>query len=228
MNQSARRMNALASQLSARRYLEIGVQNGTTFRDVEISERTGVDPDFKFDTNAQANESTRFIQKRSDQFFAHEPICPPYDLIFIDGLHVFEQVLRDFSNSLIRTHKRSVIILDDTLPNDVFSSLNTYAAAIRHRKEAGKTNGEWHGDVFKTIFYIHDFWPSLNYRTITGSGNPQTLVWRANGINRTPLFNNLERISRMSWFDLRDNIQVMQMTTEEEAISLCIAEINAL
>ena len=40
MNATARRVNALARQLHCRRYLEIGVLHGTTFRDVEIPERT--------------------------------------------------------------------------------------------------------------------------------------------------------------------------------------------
>jgi hypothetical protein len=86
----------------------------------------------------------------------------------------------------------------------------------------------WHGDVFKVVFYIHDFWPSLNYRTIVGSGNAQTLVWRANALSRAPRFNDLERISRLTYFDLQANFDVMQAVTEGEATSLCVAEIKGL
>jgi hypothetical protein len=228
VNHSARRVNALGKQLNAKRYLEIGVNKGETFHNVEIAERTGVDPNFLFDTKEKSNEFTRFVANTSDKFFSTEPLFPPYDVVFIDGLHTFEQVVRDFSNVLLRIHRQSVIIIDDTLPNDVYSTIPDFGSALRHRKAAGGESGSWHGDVFKTVFYIHDFWPSLNYRTITGSGNPQTLVWRTNGIDRPPLFNSLEQISRLTYFDLQDHLEVLQIVSEAEAIDLCIAEIKAL
>ena len=228
MNHSARRLNALAAQLGARRYLEIGVNNGVTFRDVEIAERTGVDPKFLFDTSELVNDFTRLIPTTSDEFFASEPLFPPYDLVFIDGLHTFEQVVRDFSNTLLRTHRQSAVMLDDTIPNDVYSAIPDQHAALRHRTATGSNDGSWMGDVFKTVFYIHDFWPSLNYRTIIGSGNPQTLVWRANHMRRQPVFNSLERISRLTYFDLQEHLEVLQTSTEDEAISLCVTESKTL
>jgi hypothetical protein len=228
MNQSARRVNALAKHLGARRYLEIGVHAAATFRDIEIAERTGVDPGFVFDTNELSNELTRLVPSPSDSFFAVEPLFPPYDVVFIDGDHKFEQVVRDFSNTVLRTHRRSAVLIDDTLPNDVYSAMPNLQDVNRYRKAIGSTDSAWMGDVFKTVFYIHDFWPGLNYRTITGSGNAQTLVWRANGVQRTPLFNNLERISRLSFFDLQDHMEVLHTAAEEDAIALCVKELQAL
>ncbi|MDB5403516.1 MAG: hypothetical protein JWQ55_5534 [Rhodopila sp.] len=228
MNNTARRVNALAKQLGSRRYLEIGVLHGNTFRDVEIPERTAVDPGFGFDTSELANEVTRFFKQTSDDFFAEAPIFPPYDLVLIDGMHTFEQVVRDLSNVLVRTHQRSVIILDDTVPDDVYSTVKDGLASYRHRKTDSAPARGWQGDVYKTLFYIHDFFPSLNYRTIVRDGNPQTLVWRANGVHRSPVFDNLERISRLDYFELQDNLAVLQPATEAEAIALCVAEIQAL
>jgi hypothetical protein len=227
MNHSARRVNALARRLDASRYLEIGVSTGSTFREVEIAERTGVDPAFGFNTSEVENDFTRCATKTSDEFFSVTPIFPPFDIILIDGLHTFEQVVRDFSNVILRTHRRSVILLDDTWPNDVYSSLPDMNATFKYRKAAGLDNSSWHGDVFKTVFYIHDFWPSLNYRTIVGSGNQQTLVWRANGEHRKPLFNSLERISRLSYFEMIENVGILRQSSEDEAIDLCLAELGA-
>ena len=62
MNHSARRINALSAGLGARRYLEIGVAQGVTFRDVAVAHRTAVDPAFQFDTASLANQRTRFLQ----------------------------------------------------------------------------------------------------------------------------------------------------------------------
>jgi hypothetical protein len=227
MNHSIRRINALARQLRAERYLEIGVSGGETFRDVEIDEKTGVDPSFGFDTSQFANDSTRFIASTSDQFFMTEASEPAFDIVFIDGLHTFEQVVRDLSNTIIRTHKKSVILLDDTVPDDVYSAIPDQKAAVGYRKAAGGNRTAWQGDVFKAVFYIHDFWPMLNFRTITNLGNPQTIVWRSNEFRRTPLFNNLESISRLSYFDLQKYRGAMQSTTEEAAIRLCVSELCA-
>ena len=227
MNDSSRRLNALAKQTGAQRYLEIGVSRGDTFRDIEIPYRTAVDPAFLFKTDKLASPSTRFVSKTSDEFFSTEPFLPAYDLVFIDGLHQFEQVLRDFSNSLLRMHPRSIMLIDDTLPNDVYSALPDFARCMSFRKAAAIEEGSWHGDVFKIVFYIHDFWPGLSYRTITGSGNAQTLVWRAQS-SRRPIMNDLERISRLTYFDLQEQMEILQPVSEEEAIDLCVSEVRSI
>lgn len=223
---SARRINALARRLGARRYLEIGVSTGQTFRAVEIAERTGVDPNFRFDVAEVANATTHLHAMRSDAWFAQAGEADPFDIVFIDGLHVFEQVVRDLTNTLARTSWRSPILIDDTVPIDVFSSLTSQREAVRLRQAVGGTGGAWHGDVFKIVFLIHDFFPFLDYRTITGSGNPQTLVWRAGGLARKPLFDNLERISRLDWFALQSHAPILQTATEDEAIDLCVRAIE--
>jgi hypothetical protein len=227
MLHSARRINALAPLIGAKKYLEIGVLTGQTFLNVAIEERTGVDPSLHFDVAAVINDKTRLLPLTSDAFFAAEPLTSAFDVAFIDGMHTFEQVVRDFANAIVYTHRRSVIMLDDTLPNDVYSTNPDQAAGMKYRRAAGSQDISWHGDVFKTVFYLHDFWPSLNYRTITGSGNPQTLVWRAANTGRTARYNDLERISRLTFFDLMENLDVLQVCPEDEAIRLCAEEIEA-
>lgn len=224
---SARRVNAIAARIGARRYLEIGVSRGETFLGVQVPERVGVDPRFVFDPAAIANATTRLHAMTSDRFFAEAAGTEPYDIVFIDGLHVFEQVVRDLTNTLAWTTWRSAILIDDTLPSDVYSSHPNRGEAVRLRHAAGGSGGAWHGDVFKIAFLIHDFFPMLDYRTIVGSGNPQTLAWRAAGPLRTPLFNSLERISRLSWFDLQAHREVLRPAPEAEAIALCTEAILA-
>jgi hypothetical protein len=228
MNNTARRANELARNLGSQRYLEIGVLHGTTFRDEEIAERTAVDPGFGFDTDALANHVTRFFRQTSDAFFLEEPMSPQYDVVLIDGMHTFEQVIRDLSNALLRTHQRSVIILDDTVPDDVYSTVKDGAASYEYREKDGAPARGWQGDVYKSVFFIHDFVPSLDYRTIIGAGNPQTLVWRANGVHRSPVFGDMEQISRLTYFDLQQHFAALQPTTDEEAMALCIAAVQRL
>jgi hypothetical protein len=75
MNNSARRTNKLAMQLGARRYLEIGVFAGATFRDIDIAERTGVDPTFRFDTN-ELRMIVRDLLHRPAIHFLRPSHCP--------------------------------------------------------------------------------------------------------------------------------------------------------
>lgn len=227
MTHASLRINRLLTQINGKRYLEIGVSRGETFRDVQCADKTGVDPRFAFDVRELECDSTRFATRTSDEFFAAEPLWPPYDVIFIDGLHIFEQVVRDFSNSLLRTHRQSAILIDDTLPNDIYSTLRDSSAALKFRKLAGSSDGSWHGDVFKIVFYIHDFYPALNYRTIVGSGNPQTLVWRAGKVSRKPVFDDLEKISRLNYFELQEYREILKESSEESALALCASETSS-
>jgi len=101
---TAGRLNRLADAVGARSYLEIGVETGVTFDRVRVAERTAVDPIFLFDITQHASEDTIFAQTTSDEFFAGLPAAKQYDLIFVDGLHTFEQTYRDLCNCLLHSH----------------------------------------------------------------------------------------------------------------------------
>jgi hypothetical protein len=222
---SARRLNKLARRLNATNYLEIGVNKGFTFKDIEIQRRVAVDPKFLFDIERYDSCSTEFHEKRSDEYFSSISNNEIFDLIFLDGLHTFEQTLRDFTNVIAHSHPHTVLLIDDTKPNDVFSTLREPLKTFQARKQVGLTSGAWHGDVYKIVYFIHDFMPSFNYRTMTGNGNPQTLVWRSNRDWRAPLFNNLETISRMTYFDMREHLALLNEAPEDDVIALCIDEL---
>ena len=111
-------------------------------------------------------------------------------------------------------------MIDDTVPDDVYSSWPHPREAARFRRMAGGRGGSWHGDIFKMVFAIHDFFPRLSFCTIGTEGNPQTLVWREPRAGFRPLFNSLETISRMSWFEMRRHIDLMRVMPEEEALAL--------
>lgn len=228
INHSARRIKAIAEGLNARIYLEIGVNKGQTFLNVTIPQKTAVDPKFLFDVSTLTDKNVTLKETTSDIFFSTLPITLTYDVIFIDGLHTFEQTYRDLCNSLLHSHERTILLIDDTKPNDVYSAVPHQRKAVRYRKQAGGQGSQWHGDVFKMVFALHDFHSALNYRTIVGSGNSQTLVWRSNNGWREPLFNSLERISRLTYFDLLDHINILRECSEDEAVSLCLNELAIL
>ena len=216
---TSKRLNRLAAALGAKSYLEIGVHTGGTFARVQVAERTAVDPAFPFPVSDHEDDVTIFAEMTSDEFFAGLPAGKTYDLVFIDGLHTFEQTYRDLCNAIVHSHPATPILVDDTVPSDVYSALRDPEQAFAFRAAAGPDgSAAWHGDTFKVVFAVHDFHLGLDYRTIVGSGNPQTLVWRSGAGRRRPLLDSLEKISRLTYFDMVNQSPVLRECDEETAL----------
>jgi hypothetical protein len=214
------RLEALARTNNARAYLEIGVDEGRTFLNANCFDlRHGVDPNFRLDTAAHASDSTVFFQTTSDAFFSHHADPKQkYDIVFLDGLHTFEQTFRDFCSSQAHSHEGTVWLIDDVQPVDIFSAHRDQQEAYRYRERHGLRGKQWQGDVFKVMFAIHDFFPNLSYRTIVGRWNPQAVIVRRQRDEFAPAFADLEQITRMTYYDYVDNRRLMNRATFDEVI----------
>ena len=177
---SVRRLNRLAEALSCRTYLEIGVFKGETFLDVNVANRVGVDPEFRFDWNSHhGKDGIQLHQCPSDTFFGSIDPATTYDLIFVDGLHTFEQTYRDILHALRHSHSGTVIAIDDTIPCDVFSTCRSLEECVGMRyRLTGVTDNSWHGDTYKVIPLLTAFNNDLRLITLIDGGNPWTLIWR--------------------------------------------------
>jgi hypothetical protein len=224
MKFSVRRIHAIRDLLGASTYLEIGVAQGMTFLDVDIAYKDAVDPKFQFDIKAHAAPGVRFFQQSSDSFWSGSE-GRVYDVIMLDGLHTFEQTARDLLCSLRYAHPRTVWLIDDTIPSDMVSAIPDHQVSRRERKRLKLEGMPWHGDVYKLVPFIHDFLPVMDYVTIVGSGNPQTLVWFANRAP-APVFNDLERISRLSFLDIESNEKIYHKLHEHEAMARLAAALG--
>ena len=76
----------------------------------------------------------QLFRTTSDEYFARpDPLAPlgglPFDLAFIDGLHLFEFALRDFINAERGSRPGAVILFDDILPRKVVEASRGPAAA---------------------------------------------------------------------------------------------------
>jgi hypothetical protein len=220
----AGRLNSLSNICKAESYLEIGVYAGATFNQVKVRRKVAVDPKFAFDFRAYQSNDIQFFEVESDEFFAkHAQPGLKFDLIYLDGLHEFEQTFRDLLNCLSFVHERSLILIDDTLPKH-------YAAAQKHksdnlliRKVFDVYDNSWMGDVYRIVPAIHDFLPMYSYFTFPGLG--QTVLFRkprdvsSRGGGRR--FSGLEEISRLSYVDflkLRDEGLYNILPTNEAII----------
>ena len=173
---SPRRINALVRALHLRSYLEIGVFEGETFKDVVTRRRYGVDPNPLFDA-VYLPRGAKFAVMTSDDFFATLRRSTRFDIAFIDGLHTMEQTYRDVINVFAHL-RRGAVLIDDTVPSDEISAIPDQTESYRRRDAAGLEGRPWHGDVWRVVTLLERHHPELEWRTIVDDGNPQTLVWR--------------------------------------------------
>ena len=73
----------------------------------------------------------------SDNFFINNK--KNFDIVFIDGLHHYEQVKKDITNSLNFLNQDGIILVHDCLPTSISKQ-----AVPRYRMS-------WNGDVWKAI-----------------------------------------------------------------------------
>ena len=177
----ANRLNGLASINNAKQYLEIGVNRGITLNLVSVENKVGVDPCFRFDLESNSSGAELFKCTSDEYFDSSRSDGHIFDLIYLDGLHEFNQTFRDFCNSLMFSHDNTIWLIDDTNPNSYEASLSSQKLAKDLRKSTGMTDNSWMGDVYKTIFAINRYFSCFSYATFRGHG--QTVVWKKQSSN---------------------------------------------
>ena len=218
---ASHRIKEISSFVEINNYLEIGVFDGRTFLNVDFKNKVGVDPYFRFDYKSNISDKSKLIQVTSDEYFSNLiERGEQFDLIFIDGLHEFKQTLRDICASVAHSHERTLWIIDDVYPVDVFSSWPEQMKAINFRKEQGLEGGQWHGDVYKVVFFIHDYMPSFSYITISDGANRQLLMWKEPRENFSPEMKSLKDIEDMHYFLMREKDDIFNLTPWSECLSL--------
>lgn len=173
-------INGLLALFKSPRYLEIGVSEGETFFAINADRKVAVDPHFLFSkANARrAHSGSQFHEVTSDIYFSKfASQNERFDLIFLDGLHTFEQTLRDFTNSIRFLAQNGVIVVDDVVPNSYQAALPDQADAFKVKEFTGSTDNSWMGDTFKLVFFIELFFPTYDFRTISDN-HGQAVVWR--------------------------------------------------
>lgn len=196
-------LNLLASINQASRYLEIGVCEGTTFNEINVENKVAVDPKFRFNTNQYATEKVLFLEVTSDEFFRnHAKGLQNFDLIYLDGLHTFEQTFRDFCASLSFANSKTIWLIDDTCPGSYAQAQSSLQRCVQIKQFSGENNQNWMGDVFKVVAAIHDFFPQYSFATFPNHG--QTVVWKNWRTDFKPIWNCLETISRLDYSDFID------------------------
>jgi Methyltransferase domain len=162
------------------RYLEIGVNRGETFFAVDSRNKVAVDPTFLFpvDDARKKHPGSEFYQITSDAYFA--TIVQPsevFHIIYLDGLHTFEQTLRDFTNAIHFLAPNGVVVVDDVVPNSYQASLPDQRVAFKVKEFVQSSDNSWMGDTYKLAFFLESFFPTYKMRT-TSDNHGQAVVWR--------------------------------------------------
>lgn len=165
-------INYLINKFAFKSYLEIGIQNRSTFDSVKLKKKVGVEPNSEpFD---------RVLKMTSDQFF--ETNLDSFDLIFVDGDHSFEQSYRDIQNALKIVNKGGFIVCHDVLPlnedcTNPYQNGEVYKAAGKLRQLTTCMLWTWEHDhgcgviskdinQVKSGVQINDFQDFLNHQWI--------------------------------------------------------------
>jgi len=176
-------LSALGKINNTRNYLEIGVEAGSTFNALNFQSKTAVDKKFIF--KYENSPAITYHEMTSDEFFIQAIEKKyKYDLIFIDGYHLFEFVLRDLVNSFLVSHKNTIIVLDDVIPSDYFSQLRSQQLCNKLKQENKISNRDWMGDVYKIIPIINIIFNQWSYKTIIDS-HSMTILWNQSRVPST-------------------------------------------
>ena len=124
-------VNRLVADNPGGDYLEIGCASNLLFDAVMAARKVGVDP--------QAGGTHRMT---SDAYFRDHPEAR-FDVVFIDGLHHYDQVHRDVVNALKATRPGGWIGLHDMLPRDWIEEHVPQISTSR-----------WTGDGWKVAFEL--------------------------------------------------------------------------
>jgi hypothetical protein len=142
-------INYLIDKYNYKRYLEIGVEDGDAISKVQCELKHGVDPASKHAT----------YHTTSDDFFLNLASDVKYDIVFIDGLHVEEQVDRDIANSLQHLSPGGIIVVHDC---------NAPTEWHQRSYEEAQQNGcrLWNGTVWRSMVKVRGSRSDLEVRTV--------------------------------------------------------------
>lgn len=164
---------------SANTYLEIGVSDARIIKNIKANYKIGVDPYFNFSKWDRFRFNLKLLNFKafeitSDVFFQNLPERTKndgIDMAFIDGLHTYEQTLRDIQNTLLLLNKNGFIVVHDCNPTSfaaaypVKESIDEVHKLVENNELKG-WEGNWNGDTWKALVHIRIIHPDLEIFTI--------------------------------------------------------------
>jgi hypothetical protein len=171
-------INLAIKKTNAKKYLEIGCDKNKIFRNIDVEYKVGVDP-----TRGGTHRMT------SDEFFASN--AESFDVIFIDGLHYYDQVSKDFYNSLKFLNDGGIIILHDMMPMSEEEAAVPIPAVLPYT---------WVGDVWRLAFDLSNEETVIFKLVLIDNGCG--IAWKGNQVSKNFKSKNDWKFYKKNWKDL--------------------------
>ena len=212
------------------RYLEIGIKRCENLFKVSSKVKVGVDPEYHINLIKKIKkvfgfEKVELYRKYSDDFFNENPdgiLNLGFNVVFIDGLHNFQQSLNDTLNSLKYISNDGFIILHDCNPisearaTPVEGSYDEIKSKVENNDIQG-WDGGWNGDVWKTIVYLRSIRSDLEIFTIDSDQGLGVIRF---GESQLLPYNNLEEVITFDYSFLeKDRKNLLNLISPSEALT---------
>ena len=167
-------VNKIIELKNFKTYLEIGCDQDELFSSVKIEKKIGVDPN-----------SGGTHRMTSDYFFKVNN--QKFDLVFIDGMHEYQQVRKDILNSINSLNHNGIILVHDCFP------MSYYDQAIPRAQR------KWNGDVWKAITEFRTF-DNLNI-CVGAFDNGIGLIQKKNNQNKLVLKTHMNNLKYTDYYN---------------------------
>lgn len=190
-------------------YLEIGVSRGQAFQRIAAAVKIAVDPAFKLSERARQladakGRATHYFETTSDAFFEDQSALleqHPIDVALIDGLHTYEQVVRDVENTVRYLKDDGVIFLHDCNPPFELAGrrADSWEEFIGQQK-GPLVIGIWNGDVWKAIVQLRSTRDDLQVGVLKCD---QGVGFVRKGTPESTLPYSVEQVAALTYADLK-------------------------
>jgi len=207
-------INYLIQKNNYKTYLEIGVETGLNFNEINIDHKESCDIS---NSMWELDYPITYLMT-SDEMFANMSINQKYDIIFIDGMHSEDYLDRDIINSLKHLNPNGLILCHDVLP---VCNFNTSELC---------NNGAWTGTCWKSITKLQD--QNIEFHTLNQNFYGLTIIhYKDNPYQLTyPLYRctlNYDYVFKNEWYNnsikcnyTEQGKYVMHIIEEEEFFNL--------
>jgi hypothetical protein len=156
----------ILDRLGGGTYLEIGVSSGSSFIPMKAKKKWGVDPFYvltkkrllKYSVfSALGLKIEKLFRTTSDQFFSRKQKMLArhgITVCLVDGLHTYQQALRDVLNTLPYLKPDGVIVMHDCNPATELVGAPAESINELLKRDLPGWDGSWSGDVWKAVVHL--------------------------------------------------------------------------
>lgn len=163
-------INHLICKFNYQTYLEIGVNNCYHFADVNIENKTGVEPEPDLENGEYKKWKDNIYVMLSAKFFEKMDSNIKFDIVFIDGCLVEDNIMNDVKNSLEHLSANGIVVVHDCNPPSRFLQRDNYYERYKGKSiiwnNKKYTDRHWNGKAWKMIVTLRETRKDLSVEVV--------------------------------------------------------------